>query len=100
MIPNTPECMTAEKISQYGLTRETWGIRIQIDFDKCRLYLANYSKYTRASTSSRKWIKEAVFNRWNNREHLYINNPPIPEDVIAEAKEYFKSVIDNMEVEI
>ncbi len=80
------------------LKRELWEFHFYTSMDT-HLWMDQYLVQTRRTSRCKKWITNDAYLRLLHREST-IAIPPLPNDVVKEAKEHFTFILTNTPVEI
>lgn len=81
------------------LSQERWTFYFDVPLGgKFKFYLQYYSAEVRQSRRHRTWEKKRFYSRFKVREYNLISyaDVPMPNDVIADAKNQLKAMIDRM----
>ena len=79
------------------LKREVWSFYLRVDFARISLWLDEYYLETK-ETKRHKWKWQSRWIRTMSRDSN-IEQPVAPEYVITEAKDKYKTMIDNLQIE-
>jgi hypothetical protein len=87
-----------EKISEDRLSKEVWCFYFRADTTSCvpKMRLDNYYQYARKLARGRYSVA-LYYETWDGR-HNTIKDPPLPDDIVARAKDILKQTIDEIEI--
>ena len=83
--------MTSDRLSQ-----QVWDFNLSINYSTKCIYFDRYSAQSR-TPPQRKFRIDGSWDRLDHRDSS-IKVPPLPHDILEEARQYFKQQIDTLEV--
>jgi hypothetical protein len=78
--------------------RETWYFDETLGSSSFIISLSTYSKGTKTD-KQRVFRQDGIWNCYNHRDDT-IKVPPLPDDVIKEAKQYYIDLINKAEIQV
>jgi hypothetical protein len=78
--------------------RETWYFNESIDPIRFTIRLSAYTR-SKKTDKQRVFRPENKWDRYNTRDNT-IGVPPLPDDVIKEAKQYYIDLINKVEIQV
>jgi hypothetical protein len=89
--------MEVEIIKPDGdLKREVWKFVFRDDYSAFRIVIGRYAFQVR-ETRRHKWRVQTRWERWDKRMNI-IDHPPLPAEVITEAKKKLVEMIEALPV--
>ncbi len=86
--------MNVDVIRGNDLRRERWTFLLKISGGNFVLYLDYYFNESKTTTRKRLWHMDSFWSRFFNPRSEF--HPPIPEDVVSEARIFFAEKIKGL----